>query len=156
MCDGIICLANPSVEPEACAAYRTWFAPRPAYFVGPLLPDETSVGDKLANSQEKELNGSPNGGEVKKFLDTIQKSHGNHSLLYVCKLKDQFTSAHTIYMLDFVWVALVADRRWCLESPRSCFGHENSTGNLLSFSQTGLLEGVHMCILDTFLSSTKG
>lgn len=86
-CDGMVALGNASYEPKVCAAYRTWFAPRPVYIVGPLLPDEVSVDKQLSHSQEKELNGSPNGVEIKNFLENIQKSHGDYSLLYVCLLR---------------------------------------------------------------------
>ncbi|GJJ09753.1 hypothetical protein Clacol_003977 [Clathrus columnatus] len=72
-CDGIIALGNTTFEPAVCEAYRTWFAPRPAYFVGPLSkPDDA-----------KDLTASSNDTEVKVFLDTIQKSHGDYSLLYI-------------------------------------------------------------------------
>ncbi|GJJ09757.1 hypothetical protein Clacol_003981 [Clathrus columnatus] len=72
-CDGIIALGNATFDPAICEAYRTWFALRPAYFVGPLSkPDDA-----------KDLTASSNDTEVKVFLDTIQKSHGDYSLLYI-------------------------------------------------------------------------
>lgn len=106
----MIALGNESFEPEACAAYRTWFAPRPTYFVGPLLPDEPFVGDKLLCSQEKELTGSSNGAEVKNFLDTIRGEYGDHSLLYVCQLPLPIILVLLTVVSDFVWVAFLA--RW--------------------------------------------
>lgn len=84
-------MGNASFEPDVCAAFRTWFSPRPIYFIGPLLPDETPTGDRVSSSQEKELSGSSNGADVKIFLDSIQKSHGDYSLLYVCPLQVVFT-----------------------------------------------------------------
>ncbi|GJJ09758.1 hypothetical protein Clacol_003982 [Clathrus columnatus] len=86
-CDGILALANTTFEPAVCEAYRTWFAPRPAYFVGPLLPEEKQeekvTNGHLSNSQAKESSSSSDGGEVKDFLDNIYKTHGNYSLLYI-------------------------------------------------------------------------
>lgn len=133
-CDGIIALGNASFEPEPCAAYGTWFTPRPVYFVGPLVPDDRSVGYKLTNSQERELNGSSNGAEVKSFLDTIQKTHGDYSLLYVRWLHF-LKLVLTIFFTDFFWFTLLADGRWRLEGTRSRPRHENSLGTKHLFSQ---------------------
>ncbi|GJJ16200.1 hypothetical protein Clacol_010496 [Clathrus columnatus] len=79
--DGIIALGNAAFDPEACAAYRRWFAPRPAYIIGPLLPEEPSIDDRLSESQ-KELTASSNGVEIKLFLDTVWETYRDRSLLY--------------------------------------------------------------------------
>ncbi|GJJ06841.1 hypothetical protein Clacol_001037 [Clathrus columnatus] len=76
-------LGNASFDPEACAAYKTWFAPRPAYIIGPLLPEEPSIDGQLSESQTKELTASPNGIEIRIFLDTVWKTYGDRSLLYI-------------------------------------------------------------------------
>ncbi|GJJ16201.1 hypothetical protein Clacol_010497 [Clathrus columnatus] len=81
--DGIVALGNASFDPEACAAYKTWFAPRPAYIIGPLLPEEPSIDGQLSESQTKELTASPNGIEIRIFLDTVWKTYGDRSLLYI-------------------------------------------------------------------------
>lgn len=102
-CDGVVSLGNVSYEPKICAAYRTWFAPRPVYFVGPFLPDEVSADKQLSHSQEKELNGSPNGAEIKALLENTQKSHGDYSLLYISFGTVFWPVGETVWkMLDIV------------------------------------------------------
>lgn len=137
-CDGILSLDNASFSPGACAACRNWFAPRPAYFVGPLLPEKTFVGSKLSYSQLKELNGSSNGTEVIKFLDTVQKTYGDHTLLYVCQRPNVWNSPPflTTPFLDFFWLSLLASRRGHLENTRDRIGHENSVGMRLFVSDS--------------------
>ena len=66
---------------------RTWLAEtnRPLYTIGPLVPP--GFGDMAglsAVAKQMEFKSTKNGGEVQVFLDRILKSHGKHSLIYVC------------------------------------------------------------------------
>ena len=68
-------------EPEAIADIKRWFGKtsRGVYPLGPLLP---AVNDPKVSEEEKSI--SMRGQEISQFMDSVLKSHGPQSMIYVC------------------------------------------------------------------------
>ncbi|EMD34231.1 glycosyltransferase family 1 protein [Gelatoporia subvermispora B] len=75
--DGVVFSTPEPLQPEAIASVREWFTQenRVTYSFGPLVPSGTRAADY-------ELVQSGKGGEIQQFLDSVLKSHGEHSLVY--------------------------------------------------------------------------
>ena len=74
-------MATPECyEPESVAALREWYAEmfRSAYACGPLLPPK---------SNHKEDN-SEKGVAIEEFMNTVLRTHGAKSLVYVSSRHD--------------------------------------------------------------------
>lgn len=82
-CDGIISAASTAYEFEGCKAAHEWFAQsnRPAYTIGPLLPDDILFDEVQITASELDV--SPNGQDVITFLDKVLASSGPQSVIYV-------------------------------------------------------------------------
>ncbi|OCH85806.1 UDP-Glycosyltransferase/glycogen phosphorylase [Obba rivulosa] len=77
-CDGILLTSPECYEPVSIAGLRDWFSEtsRNVYAIGPLLPiEEQSVG--------KEKDSSKQGAAIERFMDSVLKTRGENSLLYI-------------------------------------------------------------------------
>ena len=79
-CDGLIMTTPEEYEPEAIADIKRWFGKtsRGVYPLGPLLP---AVNDPKVSEEEKSI--SMKGQEISQFMDSVLKSHGPQSMVYV-------------------------------------------------------------------------
>ncbi|KAJ3487391.1 hypothetical protein NLI96_g3558 [Meripilus lineatus] len=79
-CDGLIMTTPEEYEPEGIADIKKWFAKtsRSVYHLGPLLP---ALNDPKVSAEEKSI--SANGQEISDFMDSVLKSHGPQSMVYM-------------------------------------------------------------------------
>ncbi|CDO75271.1 Glycosyltransferase Family 1 protein [Trametes cinnabarina] len=70
--DGMITIDAADYHPSTTAVIRRWFAPKPAYFAGPLVPRSPGV---LSLDQAA--------AEVIKFMDGCLQSHGAKSVILI-------------------------------------------------------------------------
>ncbi|KAI0783052.1 UDP-Glycosyltransferase/glycogen phosphorylase [Abortiporus biennis] len=77
LCDGIILNTSEEFERTPISSIRKWFKQdeKTVYTVGPLLPVE-NPGLKAENNLSKD-------SEIQQFMNSILKSHGKESLLYI-------------------------------------------------------------------------
>lgn len=81
-CDGAIFATNSVFEREGLEASSKWFGSRPVLALGPLSPPASP----REMAKEK---ATPVGKEVCKFLDSMLKEYGPHSVVYVSKRRLQ-------------------------------------------------------------------
>ncbi|OSD06681.1 glycosyltransferase family 1 protein [Trametes coccinea BRFM310] len=74
--DGMITIDAAEYHPPTAAVVRAWFAPRPAYYAGPLVPRSARAleGDGAPAEAEAELT---------RFLDARLESHGVKSVMLI-------------------------------------------------------------------------
>ncbi|KAI9067516.1 glycosyltransferase family 1 protein [Trametes sanguinea] len=73
--DGMITIDAAEYHPPTTAVVRAWFAPRPAYFAGPLVPRTAGT--------EGVLDADQSAVEVTRFLDARLQSHGERSVMLI-------------------------------------------------------------------------
>jgi hypothetical protein len=119
-CDGFVCISSSVYELEALKALRKWLVEtgnRGLYVVGPLLPHgfgNVKLG-ALSGAQSFELAMSEKGGETQEFLESIMKTHGKQSLVYVSRSRFCLSpSCIQLFAPDFFRKLLVAPERHCV------------------------------------------
>ena len=74
--DGFITMDAADYCPTSTQAMRSWFAEngRKCYYAGPLIPQ-----------QKEDILSDPRSHQTKSFLDEKLTSHGEKSVIYVCR-----------------------------------------------------------------------
>ncbi|KAL7280801.1 hypothetical protein ACG7TL_005745 [Trametes sanguinea] len=70
--DGMITIDAADYHPRTTAAIRQWFAPRPAYYAGPLVPRAPRVLPEDKGAED-----------VMRFMDARLQSHGAKSVILI-------------------------------------------------------------------------
>ncbi|KAI0790595.1 UDP-Glycosyltransferase/glycogen phosphorylase [Abortiporus biennis] len=78
LCDGVILSTSEKFEPAPVSNIRKWFnsLSKTAHTIGPLLPVERS-------DLKNENNLSKDAAKIEQFMDSVLKSRGEESLLYI-------------------------------------------------------------------------
>ncbi|CDO73252.1 hypothetical protein BN946_scf185008.g14 [Trametes cinnabarina] len=70
--DGMITIDAADYHPQTTAAIRSWFAPRPVYYAGPLVPREPPI-----------LPTDEDAADAMRFMDARLQSHGPKSVILI-------------------------------------------------------------------------